>query len=122
MRKKIFALAAAVVLATLGVQAQVMKAADLEKYAKQRYGEKWLDAAMNLSQKLTLDKNESLTYQEVVEAPGKTKQQLYLALNYWVTATFKDRGAITLNDKEAGCIIISSTILNIVEHIGTLNK
>ena len=70
MRKKIFALAAAVVLATLGVQAQVMKAADLEKYAKQRYGEKWLDAAMNLSQKLTLDKNESLTYQEVVEAPG----------------------------------------------------
>lgn len=122
MRKKIFALAAAVVLATLGVQAQVMKAADLEKYAKQRYGEKWLDAAMNLSQKLTLDKNESLTYQEVVEAPGKTKQQLYLALNYWVTATFKDRGAITLNDKEAGCIIISSTIPNIVEHIGTLNK
>lgn len=122
MRKKIFALAAAVMLATLGVQAQVMKAADLEKYAKQRYGEKWLDAAMNLSQKLTLDKNESLTYQEVVEAPGKTKQQLYLALNYWVTATFKDRGAITLNDKEAGCIIISSTIPNIVEHIGTLNK
>ena len=122
MRKKIFALAAAVMLATLGVQAQVMKAADLEKHAKERYGEKWLDAAMNLSQKLTLDKNESLTYQEVVEAPGKTKQQLYLALNYWVTATFKNRDAITLNDKEAGCIIISSTIPNIVQHTGTLNK
>ena len=103
-------------------QAQVMKAADLEKYAKQRYGDKWLDAAKNLAQGLTLDKNESLTYQQVVQAPGKTKQQLYVALNYWATATFKDHQAITLNDKELGCIIISSTIPNIVEHIGTLNK
>lgn len=104
------------------IQAQVMKAADLEKYAKQKYGDKWLDAAKNLSMGLTLDKNESLTYQQVIEAPGKTKQQLYVALNYWTTATFKDNSAITLNDKEAGCIIISSTIKNIAEHVGTLNK
>lgn len=105
-----------------GVQAQVMKAGDLEKYAKQRYGEKWLDAALNLSKDLVLDKNESLTYQQVIQAPGKTRQQLYVALNYWVTATFKDNGAITLNDKEAGCIIVSSTICNIAEHMGTINK
>lgn len=104
------------------VQAQIMKASDLEKYAKERYGEKWLDAAKNLAENIVLDKNESLTYQEVIEANGKTKQQLYVALNYWATATFKDHQAITLNDKEAGCIIISSTIPNIVEHMGTLNK
>ena len=45
-----------------------------------------------------------------------------MALNYWVTATFKDHSAITLNDKEAGCIIVSSTLKNIAEHMGTLNK
>ena len=105
-----------------GTQAQVMKAADLEKYAKQRYGDKWLDAAANLASTLTLDKNESLTYQQVIEAPGKTKTQLYVALNYWATATFKDKQAITLNDKEAGCIIISSTIDGIADHTGTLNR
>lgn len=104
------------------VQAQVMKSADLEKYAKSKYGDKWLDAAMNIRQGLTLDKNESLTYQQVIEAPGKTKEQLYIALNYWTTATFKDKQAITLNDKDAGCIIISSTLPNIAEHTGTLNK
>ena len=104
------------------VQAQVMKAADLEKYAKERYGDKWLDAAKNLAEGLTLDKNESLTYQQVIQAEGKTKQQLYVALNYWATATFKDHNAITLNDKEAGCIIISSTIPGIVEHMGTISK
>ena len=106
----------------VNMQAQIMKAADLEKYAKEKYGDKWLDAAANLAQGLALDKNESLTYQQVVEAPGKSKQQLYIALNYWVTATFKDKQAITLNDKEAGCIIISSTIDGIADHTGTLNR
>jgi hypothetical protein len=122
-RTKLWMLAA--ILTFCGVwsaQAQVMKAADLEKYAKQRYGDKWLDAAANLASGLTLDKNESLTYQQVIEAPGKTKQQLYIALNYWATATFKDKQAITLNDKDAGCIIISSTIKDIAEHMGTLNR
>ena len=111
-----------IICGTISAQAQVMKAADLEKYAKQKYGDKWLDAAANLSKGLTLDKNESLTYQQVIEAPGKTKQQLYVALNYWVTATFKDKQAITLNDKDAGCIIVSSTIEAIADHTGTLNR
>ena len=110
------------VCGTTSVQAQVMKTADLEKYAKQRYGYKWVDAAMTVSKNMTLDKNKSLTYQQVIEAPGKTKQQLYVAINYWATATFKDKQAITLNDKDAGCIIISSTLNNIAEHMGTLNK
>ena len=123
MKKTIVTLLAAIVLGgTFEANAQIMKAADLEKYAKQRYGEKWLDAAANLAEGLTLDKNESLTYQQVIEAPGKTREQLYLALNYWAVATFKDKQAITLNDKEAGCIIITSTLPDIAEHTGTLNK
>ena len=104
------------------IQAQVMKSADLEKYAKQKYGDKWLDAAANLAKGLTLDKNESLTYQQIIESPGKSKQQLYVALNYWVTATFKDKQAITLNDKEAGCIIVTASIVDIARHVGTVNK
>ena len=107
---------------TATMNAQVMKVADLEKYAKERYGDKWLDAAKTIAEGLTLDKNESLTYQEVIEVSGKSKQQLYVALNYWVAATFQDHQSVTLNDKEAGCIIISSTIQNIAEHTGTVNK
>ena len=122
MKQKMMMIVAVLFCGSLMAQAQVMKIADLEKYAKQRYGEKWLDAAANLASTLTLDKNEGITYQEVIQAPGKTKQQLYVALNYWVTATFPDKQAITLNDKEAGCIIVSSTLKNIAEHTGTLNK
>ena len=121
MKKYLFA----VVLLIFGMgsaQAQIMKASDLEAYAKERYGDRWLDAAAAIAPTLSFDKNGSLTFQEVIEAPGKNKSQLYIALNYWVTATFKDKQAITLNDKDAGCIIISSTIKNIVEHMGTINK
>ncbi len=122
-RMKKWMIAAVLVICGIGVaQAQVMKPADLEKYAKEKYGSKWLEAAANLASGLELDKNESLTYQQIIEAPGKSKTQLYVALNYWATATFNDKQAITLNDKEAGCIIIQSTIANIAEHIGTMNK
>ena len=122
VKKMLIAVLLCICGAAVEVQAQVMKASDLEKYAKQKYGEKWLDAAANLAQGLGFDKNQSLTYQQVIEAPGKSAQQLYVMLNYWVTATFKDKQAITLNDKDAGCIIISSTMSNIVEHIGTINS
>ncbi len=119
---RLFVLLGAALFCSLQTMGQVMKAADLEKYAKQKYGDKWVDAARNIASGLTLDKNESLTYQEVIQAPGKTKQQLYVALNYWVTATFKDKQAITLNDKDAGCIIVSSSIDGIADHTGTVNR
>ena len=124
MKKTRFWMLAAILIlcGALSAPAQVITAADLEKYAKERYGDKWLDAAKNLAENISLDKNQSLTYQQVIEAPGKTRDQLYVALNYWATATFKDKQAITLNDKEAGCIIISSTIPSIVNHTGTINK
>ena len=43
------------------VRSQVIKPADLEKYAKKKYGDKWVDAAKNLSENVVLDKNESIT-------------------------------------------------------------
>lgn len=41
---------------TTTVSSQVMRAEELEKYAKEKYGEKWTDAAENLSSQLSLDK------------------------------------------------------------------
>ena len=71
----------ALLMTVIAASAQIMKTKDLEKYAKQRYGEKWLDAALNLSKGLTLDKNQSLTYQQIIECQGRTKQQLYAPLD-----------------------------------------
>ena len=97
--------------------AQLLRSEELEKYAKERYGEKWVDAATNLSTELELDKNNALTYTQIIECPGKTKDQLYVLLNYWVSATFNDANSvIKLNDKENGVIICQGCMSDIAAH------
>lgn len=120
---KKFLLSLLLVVAAYGVaDAQILRADELEKYAKERYGSKWVEAAANLKQELVLDKNKGLTYVQVIEAPGKTKAQLYILLNYWFTSTFGDANSVVqLNDKELGTIIAQGYVGNIAQHIGGSN-
>ena len=69
--KKVVILVALMVAAVVSANAQILRAEELEEYAKERYGDKWVDAAANLGAELTLDKNNALTYVQVIEAPGK---------------------------------------------------
>ena len=120
--KKMF-LCAVMLLLTIGVNAQIMRAEELEKYAKEKYGEKWNDAAKNLASQLQLDKNNALTYTQIIEAPGKTKTQLYVILNYWYSNTFRSgKSVIQLNDKEAGVIIAKGYVDAIAAHAGGTNS
>lgn len=48
-----------------------MRAEELEQYAMEKYGDKWVDAAENLASNLMLDKNNGITYSQVVPCPGK---------------------------------------------------
>lgn len=117
-----FFLFLALAVFTSVVHAQIMRTEELEKYAKERFGEKWVDAAANLGGSLSLDKNRSLTYMQVVECPGMTRDQLYVILNYWFTATFNDDNcAIQLNDKDLGCIIAEGYMYDIAGHVGGMN-
>ena len=103
--------------------AQILRAEELEKYAKEKYGEKWIDAAKKLGTQLTLDKNNAITYVQVMEASGKDKEQLYVLLNYWFTSTFNDaKSVIKLNEKETGTIIAKGYVDNIAQHIGGANS
>lgn len=104
-------------LLAFSVKAQIMRVDELEKYAKENYGAKWNEAAKNLGSTIMLDKNNCLSYVQVVECPGKTKEQLYVDINYWVTATFADANSvIKLNDKETGTIICQGYMENIATH------
>lgn len=112
-------------ISSISSNAQLMRAEQLEEYAANLYGKKWVDIAANLKQDatLTLDKNNSMTYIQVVEAPGRSKEQLYATLNYWFTATFNDANStIKLNDKEGGIIIAQASVENIATHSGGSNK
>lgn len=120
--KKLLFMAGMLFLTVFSVQAQILRAEELEEYAKEKYGDKWTEAAEGLASELSLDKNNALTYVQVVEAEGKTKEQLYVALNYWYTSTFNDgESVIQLNDKEAGVIIARGFIAGIASHTGGMN-
>lgn len=111
-----------VLFTAIEADAQIMRAAELEKYAKEQYGDSWVEAAANLASTITLDKNNSLTMQEVIECPGKSKNDLYILLNYWFTQTFNDANSvIQLNDKEAGTIIGKGYVEGIAENTGTMS-
>lgn len=116
---KKFLVLIAVCFLAISVNAQILRADELEKYAKEKYGEKWVDAASNLGSQITLDKNNAITYTQVVNAEGKTKAQLYVILNYWFTTTFNDANSvINLNDKELGTIIAQGYVGSIAQHAG----
>lgn len=69
-----------------------------------------------------MDKNNSLTYQQVIDCGASTKDQLYVILNYWFTASFNDANSvIKLNDKESGTIIASGYVSEIAGHVGGMN-
>ena len=121
---KRFIIAAVIAFAAvISASAQILRAEELEEYAKERYGDKWVDAAANLGAELSLDKNNALTYVQVIETPGKTKEELYILLNYWFTATFNDANSvINLNDKELGTIIAQGFVEDIAEHRGPMNN
>lgn len=105
----------------LSINAQILRVEELEKYAMEKYGEKWVDAAENLGSKITLDKNNAITFVQVIPAEGKSKEQLYVLLNYWFTASFNDsKSVINLNDKELGIIIAEGNIADIAQHFGTI--
>ena len=120
--KKLFSAVLLALVACTTVNAQILRADELENYAKEKYGEKWVDAATNLGSQLTLDKNNAITYTQVIPAEGKTKEQLYVLLNYWFTATFNDANSvIKLNDKELGTIIAQGYVESIAQHAGGTN-
>jgi hypothetical protein len=113
----------ALALCVVSINAQILRSEELEEYAKEKYGEKWVDAAENLGSQLALDKNNAITFVQVIEAPGKTKAQLYVLLNYWFTASFNDANSvIQLNDKELGTIIAQGYVADIAQHAGGANS
>lgn len=117
--KKIMILLVLFCTTAVTVDAQILRTEELEKYAMSKYGEKWVDAATNLASTLALDKNKAITYTQVIEAPNKTKDQLYVMLNYWFTSTFNDANSvIKLNDKELGTIISQGFVGDIAQHAG----
>lgn len=118
-----FIMILAVLFSVNSVNAQILRAEELEEYAKELYGEEWVDAATELGPSIELDKNSCLTLTDIITAEGKSKEELYVLTNYWFTSTFNDANSvINLNDKELGKIIAQGCLANIAVHKGGMSS
>ena len=71
--KKVIMSLALLLTAVISANAQILRAEELEKYAKEKYGDKWVEAASNLGKQLTLDKNNAIDYVQVMEHLAKAR-------------------------------------------------
>lgn len=102
--------------------AQIIRLGELEEYAKERYGDTWKEAAMNLKKEVQLDSNGALAYSNIIDSPGKSASELYVLLNYWFVNTFNDANSVVqLNDKELGVIIATGYLPKIARHDGGIS-
>ncbi len=103
MKKYLITLALCVLALT--ASAQVFTAEQIERYAKDKYGDNWTEAAGNLSKEVALDNKNRLNYQEVIACAGQSKAEIFKKAIEWFNRAFKSKdthGVIREQNAEQG--------------------
>ena len=107
----------------LAVDAQTLSRRDVETYVINQYGKRWKDIALYLGEKDTLDKDNALTFEKTISVRGKSKNELFVDLNYWFLKTFSNASSsIEMADKDLGVIMAKGYFPNIAYHSGGMSS
>ena len=124
MKAKLFALAlcaASAFCAEAG--AQIIRDDELAKYAVEKYGEDWEEAASKIAAEHPLDANNAFTFTEVLQAPGMDANKIYDELQMWFTSTFVDsKSVIQTSERERGLIIARGFISGTGSSVGAFTS
>ena len=124
MKAKLFALAlcaASAFCAEAG--AQIIRDDELAKYAVEKYGEDWEEAASKIAAEHPLDANNAFTFTEVLQAPGMEANKIYDELQMWFTSTFVDsKSVIQTSERERGLIIARGFISGTGSSVGAFTS
>lgn len=115
MLNKVLCTILLLLVGVLSASAQFITSQDLEKYTEKKYGDSWVKTAKKLEKQFNIDSNGALTYRKIVQMPGKSKNELYMMLNDWLSTTFctSDRYTIRLRDTARGKIVAQGYVQNI---------
>lgn len=87
-------------------EAQTIREDELEKYAIDKYGDDWEEAAVKIANEHPLDANHAFTFTEVLQAPGMDANQIYDELLVWFTSTFVDANSVLVSsERDRGLIV-----------------
>ena len=78
-----------------------------------------MELADKLMSEYPLDQNQQISFTTVIEAPNKTKDELFTMLNSWFVASFNSgKSVIQMTDKEQGIIIAKGYLSGVGSRVG----
>lgn len=109
------------ILSAFGSSAQILTGDSFAKYDIDKYDgtadhkQQYVQGAEGLKGRFEIDKNDQLSYSNVIDCPNQTKDKLYENINAWFTKAFADKNSsIKTNDKETGTLLVNVNLKNIV--------
>lgn len=110
-------------LCPLMAGAQNQRMSYVNAYVENNYGHSWKLLAQNFADTDVLDESNALNFEKIIHVPGKTKNQLYVELNYWFLKTFTNASSkIEMSDKDLGVILAKGYLPNIAWHSGGMSS
>ena len=122
--KKFFLLALTIV-SLFEAKSQIITTQDVDDAIVETYGiqpktgKEYMELADKLMTEYPLDQNQQISFTTVIDAPNKTKDELFTILNNWFVASFNSgKSVIQMTDKEQGVIIAKGYLSGVGNRTG----
>ena len=122
--KRLFLLVLTLIFA-IEANSQIITSQDVDNAISEIYGiqpktgKEYMELADQLMTEFPLDQNQQISFTTVIDAPNKTKDELFTMLNNWFVASFNSgKSVIQMTDKEQGVIIAKGYLSGVGSRIG----
>ena len=122
--KRLFLLVLTLIFAS-EANSQIITSQDVDNAISEIYGiqpktgKEYMELADKLMTEFPLDQNQQISFTTVIDAPNKTKDELFTMLNNWFVASFNSgKSVIQMTDKEQGVIIAKGYLSGVGSRIG----
>lgn len=126
--KKLF-LCVLAILCVFSAKSQIITTQDVEDQVVKLYGiqpqtgREYRDLADRLMTDYPLDGNNQLSFTNILPAPGKSKDELFITLNNWFVSSFNSgKDVIQMADKEQGVIIAKGYLSGVGSRMGFMKS
>ena len=112
-------------ISVVEVKSQIITSQDVDDAISEIYGvqpktgQEYMALADKLVTEDPLDQNQQISFTTVIDAPNKTKDELFIMLNNWFVASFNSgKSVIQMADKEQGVIIAKGYLSGVGNRTG----
>ena len=117
------------ILSVSTINAQIITSEDVDAAIAELYGmqpqngKEYIELADRLVLEYPLDNNKQISFTTIIDAPGKTKDELYITLNNWFVSSFNSgKSVVQMTDKEQGVILAKGYLSGVGSRFGFLKS